>query len=71
MTRLPASVRANVRRLKALLEQEIKESRVQAMDRAHLATRGDRPFAGCNPCEPSQAGAPSSLGVNQPPQARG
>ena len=42
-------------RLGRTIHQEIWRTGNADRDRAHMATRGDRPFPGCRPCEP---GAP-------------
>lgn len=68
MTRFGSLLRDTARKFQRLLDQELSRARLEARDRGHLATRGDRPFVGCSPCEPSDAGAPSDLKAN--PEAR-
>ena len=38
--------------LRGLITNEVEVLNSEAKDRAHIATLGDRPFPGCNPCKP-------------------
>ena len=58
------SLLAMVGRLKARIAREIRDTRLHAADEAHLATRGDRPFMGCNPCVPSAVNTPAQTRPN-------
>ena len=49
------SVRCKAQKLVVLVAEELSQSDKQARERAHLATCGDRPFVGCNPCQPGGA----------------
>lgn len=49
------SIREKLQELKGFIAQQLSESEKQARERAHLATRGDRPFVGCNPYQPHDA----------------
>lgn len=61
---LETSVRCKARKLGALITEQVRQSEEQARDRAHLATRQDRPYAGCNPYEPVDCGVSPSLTTN-------
>jgi len=47
------SIRCEARKLLAFVKHQLTLSENQASERAHLATRRDRPFVGCNPCQPA------------------
>ena len=49
-------VRARLERLKTRISEEMRAAEIEDRDRAHQATCGDRPFVGCGPCEPAEAG---------------
>ena len=44
------AIERSVERLKDSFAAETRATHERAEDRAHIATTGDRPFAGCNPC---------------------
>ena len=44
------AIARSVERLADFFAAETRPTHKQAEDRAHIATTGDRPFAGCNPC---------------------
>ncbi len=48
------AIERGVERLKDFLAAEMRATRRRAEDRAHIATTGDRPFAGCDPCRASK-----------------
>ena len=50
------SVGGQARKLKTLIAEGLGEYEKEARERAHLATTGDRPFVGCNPCQPEDIG---------------
>jgi hypothetical protein len=56
-----------VYRLKQRLSAQIRDAESYEQDRAHQATRGDRPFVGCNPCEPG--GMAPTDGARENPEA--
>jgi hypothetical protein len=49
------SIRGKLQELGGFIARQLSESEMQAGERAHLATRGDRPFVGCNPYQPHDA----------------
>ena len=49
------SIRGKLQELTGFITQQLRESEKEARERAHLATRGDRPFVGCNPYQPHDA----------------
>ena len=55
-------------RLKQRFSAEIRSAESYERDRAHQATRGDRPFIGCSPCEPVEPRQPATVREN--PAAR-
>ena len=54
------SILCQARKLVDFVADELSQSENQARERAHLATCGDRPFAGCNPCQPGDVDVPLS-----------
>lgn len=42
----------NAQQLKDFLANEVTVMNREAQHRAHIATLGDRPCVGCNPCQP-------------------
>ncbi len=60
------SIRCKAQKLVDFVTHELSQSENQARERAHLATCGDRPFAGCNPCQPGGADIPLSGSVTNP-----
>ena len=46
-----------IQRAKSALRKSVAEIERSAHDEAHLATRGDRPFPGCQPDAPSEQAA--------------
>lgn len=55
-------------RLKQRLSAEIRDAESHERDRAHQATRGDRPFVGCSPCGAASMAPPDAASEN--PDAR-
>ncbi len=51
------AIERGVERLEDFLAAEMRATHRRAEDRAHIATTGDRPFAGCNPCRASTPAA--------------
>ena len=47
------AIERGVERLKDFFPAKMRATHKRAEDRAHIATTGDRPFAGCNPCRAS------------------
>lgn len=64
MTQFGSLLRNQARKIQRLLDQELWKARLEAKDRAHLATRGDRPFVGCRPCEAGDVSALSEPKLN-------
>jgi hypothetical protein len=62
---VPRSELPMAQKLIALIKQQLSQSEKQARERAHLATRGDRPFFGCNPCQPCDAAILSGSVTNR------
>ena len=48
----PENLRRALRRIAAFVREDLHAAEEEARDKAHLATVADRPFAGCQPCEP-------------------
>ncbi len=67
---LRRAIERTAERLKGFLVTEARATRLQAEDRAHLATIGDRPFLGCTPDPPSPRGAAPAPRHNPPARSR-
>jgi hypothetical protein len=67
------SIRCKAQKFVTFVAHQLSQSENQARERAHLATRGDRPFVGCNPCQPSDpdilSGPPSNRAAAAHPDA--
>ena len=59
------------RKLKALIAEGLDGYERDARERAHLATTGDRPFVGCNPCQPEDLGLAPVPAANPEAAPRG
>jgi hypothetical protein len=66
---LEASVRSWARNFRELVSGELRAKRLRDESIAHLATRGDRPFIGCNPCMASDPLEPDAR-LNPPATPR-
>ena len=64
------AIERGVERLKDFLAAEMRATQRRAEDRAHIATTGDRPFAGCNPCRASTPIASMTPRCNRPARTR-
>jgi len=62
------SIRTGIGACEGFISKHLTESERQARDEAHLATCGDRPFIGCNPCQPDHANI--SAGSTPDPSAK-
>ncbi len=51
------AIERGVERLKDFFAAEMRAAHRRAEDRPQIATTGDRPFAGCNPCRASMPAA--------------
>ena len=60
-----------VARFAAPLSRELERLRREQRDQAHIATLGDRPFAGCQPCKPSSPQPSAEAADNAPATRRG
>lgn len=67
---IKSSARCKARQLGAFFTEQVRQSEEQERDRAHLATRQDRPYAGCNPCEPIDYGVSPTVTTNPAAAAR-
>jgi hypothetical protein len=64
LDRLAETARDHAASFEFVIREELARAEMQAMDRAHLATLGDKPFMGCCPCEPDDPRVLASAAPN-------